>query len=241
VAEAIQAEAPDVTPEPPATEVTPETAIASEVPFADPALAGKEPRPRPASLEDPAENGSLDAATDAAVAAATADPEPPGEIVNATDLAVASSPVPPSRPSGLSARAATASSETSLRAAQEAASAAVASALAEAEADGEVATVTTGAEVASNEPSVGPTIPTRASVAAQATEENAIRLNRINLIGVFGGSSDRRALIRLPSGRFVKVQVGDRVDGGQVAAIGDSELRYTKGGRSYVLRVAEGG
>lgn len=86
-----------------------------------------------------------------------------------------------------------------------------------------------------------PQIPTVASVARQATIEDAINLRRLNLIGTYGQPNDRRALLRLPSGRYVKVQVGDNVDGGQVAAIGESDLRYVKGGRSIVLEVPDGG
>ncbi|MEM7752231.1 MAG: hypothetical protein AAF230_02395 [Pseudomonadota bacterium] len=83
-------------------------------------------------------------------------------------------------------------------------------------------------------------IPTTASVARQATVENAIRLNRINLVGVYGAPSDRRALVRLSSGRYVKVKVGDRVDGGTVAQITDSELYYRKGNRTLSLEVPQG-
>ncbi len=86
----------------------------------------------------------------------------------------------------------------------------------------------------------GLTIPTNASVARQATFENAIRLNRINLVGVYGAPSDRRALVRLSSGRYVKVKVGDRVDGGTVAQITDSELYYRKGNRTLSLQVPQG-
>ena len=85
--------------------------------------------------------------------------------------------------------------------------------------------------------SAAPSIPSSASVARQATEENAIHLNRINLIGVFGTPNDRRALVRLSTGRVVRVQVGDRLDGGQVAAIGENEVRYVKNGRNEVLRI----
>ncbi|ARE40058.1 Translation initiation factor 2 [Rhodovulum sp. P5] len=80
-----------------------------------------------------------------------------------------------------------------------------------------------------------PKIPTKASVAKQATLRNAINLNAVNLIGVYGSSSDRRALVRLPSGRYLKVKVGDRIDGGRVAAIGDDRVRYVKNGRNIVL------
>ncbi|MFN3146262.1 MAG: hypothetical protein ACE368_13960 [Paracoccaceae bacterium] len=82
-----------------------------------------------------------------------------------------------------------------------------------------------------------PTLPTTASVAREATETNAINLGKVNLIGVYGSSNDRRALVRMPSGRYVKVEVGDRLDGGQVAAIGDDQLRYIKGGRNITLQL----
>ena len=93
---------------------------------------------------------------------------------------------------------------------------------------------------ASVAPAVTPSIPSRASVARQATEQNAINLGKVNLIGVYGSPSDRRALVRLKSGRYVKVEVGDRVDGGRVAAIGDTELRYVKGGRNITLKLPKG-
>jgi hypothetical protein len=83
-------------------------------------------------------------------------------------------------------------------------------------------------------------IPTSASVARQATLEDAIQLNRVNLVGVYGSPSDRRALVRLPSGRYVKVKVGDRVDGGTVAAITDSTLQYKKGNRMVSLEIPQG-
>jgi len=84
---------------------------------------------------------------------------------------------------------------------------------------------------------VSPKIPSSASVTKQATVRNAINLSRINLMGVYGTPSNRRALVRLANGRYKKVQVGDRIDGGQVSAIGDSELRYQKGSRNIVLKM----
>ncbi|MHA6262412.1 hypothetical protein ACXYMO_04350 [Arenibacterium sp. CAU 1754] len=96
-------------------------------------------------------------------------------------------------------------------------------------------------EVASVAPrTVKPSIPSSASVARQATLDNAINLRRINLIGVYGTPSNRRALVRLPSGRYKKVKVGDSIDGGRVVAIGDSELRYQKGGRNLTLKIPSG-
>lgn len=87
---------------------------------------------------------------------------------------------------------------------------------------------------------VAPKIPSSASVSREATQKNAINLRRVNLIGVYGKPSDRRALIRLGNGRYQKVQVGDRLDGGQVSAIGDAELRYQKSGRNIILKMPRG-
>ena len=84
---------------------------------------------------------------------------------------------------------------------------------------------------------VSPSIPSSASVSREATTRNAINLKKVNLIGVYGKPSNRRALVRLSNGRFRKVKVGDRIDGGRVSAIGDSELRYKKGSRNLVLKM----
>jgi len=83
-------------------------------------------------------------------------------------------------------------------------------------------------------------IPSSASVARAATESNRIALRKVNLIGVYGSPGDRRALVRLANGRYQKVEVGDRLDGGQVAAIGDDELHYVKRGRTVVLKMPRG-
>ncbi|MDP3958965.1 MAG: hypothetical protein Q8Q26_02600 [Pseudorhodobacter sp.] len=83
--------------------------------------------------------------------------------------------------------------------------------------------------------SAAPTIPTKASVAKQATFVNAISLSQINLIGVYGTDSDRSALVRMANGNYKKVQVGSKIDGGVVAAITATEVRYQKGGRMITL------
>lgn len=87
---------------------------------------------------------------------------------------------------------------------------------------------------------IKPSSPSPGGVARQATIENAINLRRVNLIGVFGKPSQRRALVRLANGRYTKVQVGDRLDGGKVSSISDSELSYRKGGRNIVLSMPRG-
>ncbi|MGL4309038.1 MAG: hypothetical protein ACRCSU_01025 [Paracoccaceae bacterium] len=82
--------------------------------------------------------------------------------------------------------------------------------------------------------------PTRGSVAKTATVANAINLSKVNLIGVYGSAKNRRALIRTENGRYVKVEVGDRIDGGKVAAIGENQVSYVKGGRTVVLKMLRG-
>ncbi|MEN8950442.1 hypothetical protein [Planktotalea arctica] len=88
--------------------------------------------------------------------------------------------------------------------------------------------------------SVTPRVPSSTSVAKAATVKNAINLSRVNLIGVYGKPSSRRALVRLATGRYKKVKVGDRVDGGRVSAIGEEQLIYTKSGRNVTLRMPKG-
>jgi len=87
---------------------------------------------------------------------------------------------------------------------------------------------------------IKPSGPVNGTVARNATTTNAIKLNRVNLIGVFGKTSNREAMVRLKNGRMVKVKAGDRLDGGRVAAIGDGQLRYVKNGRNITLKMPQG-
>ncbi len=82
--------------------------------------------------------------------------------------------------------------------------------------------------------------PTSGSVADQATFVNALNLSRINLIGVYGTQSNRYALIRQSNGRYKRVEVGDRIDGGVIQAITANEVRYQKGGRLIALQMPQG-
>ena len=105
----------------------------------------------------------------------------------------------------------------------------------------------TAIAVASNEaegdseptPTASLKLPTRASVAKQATIKNVINPSALNLIGVYGTPAKRRALLRLPSGQYVKVEIGDRVDGGRIAAIDVDSLSYVKSGRNRVLKIPQ--
>ncbi len=85
--------------------------------------------------------------------------------------------------------------------------------------------------------SAAPSIPTKASVAKQATFANAINLSKLNLIGTYGTDSRRSALIRQSNGRYKKVKVGDRIDGGTIKAITETEVRYQKGGKLLSLKL----
>ena len=85
-----------------------------------------------------------------------------------------------------------------------------------------------------------PKIPTKASVAKQATFKNALNLSKLNLIGVYGTQSKRYALIRQANGKYKKIKVGDRIDGGRVEAITQNEVRYQKGGRLISLKMPKG-
>lgn len=60
---------------------------------------------------------------------------------------------------------------------------------------------------------------------------------KISLVGVFGTSSSRRALIRTSNGRYVKVKRGQNVGGWRVSAIGESTVKITRGVRSRTLRL----
>jgi hypothetical protein len=225
------------------------------------------PRARPTGLVERFERATLGGRTRAELAALKPQARPVSEQAQAvaaapaepSDYAVAVSIAPRDRPENFAARIAT---ETAVAAALAAppppapepapepapvvVAAAPAAAPAPAPAREEPAARTEPSEAdeyADGEPEVAsaaPDIPTTASVARQATLRNAMDLGDVNLIGVYGTERDRRALVRLPSGRMVKVEVGDRLDGGRIAAIGRDELRYTKGGRNITLEVPEG-
>ena len=85
-----------------------------------------------------------------------------------------------------------------------------------------------------------PKIPSNAKVSKEATIKNALKLNKLNLLGVYGTGSKKRALVRFSNGRRQMVSVGDKLDGGKVAAIGDTELRYVKSGQNVVLKLPKG-
>ncbi|OOY31621.1 hypothetical protein [Thioclava sp. F36-6] len=212
------------------TELASTQAPASEsAAVANPELAALRPERRPTSIQE-AVSAAVQAQDDAV--AENTDP-----FAGATALAVARSAPPPTKPRNFS------------RSVEKALAAAIAAepapSVAAAAARAPVATPVPDprpADLDEPEPTAAPPrLPTSASVARQATEENVINLRKINLIGLYGSSSNRRALVRLSNGRFVKVGVGDRLDGGRVTQIGSNALTYKKGSRNLTLKLLQGG
>ncbi|WP_170557859.1 hypothetical protein [Ruegeria atlantica] len=185
-------------------------------------LAQKRPNPRPANLLESFERQQLGGRTREELAVLRPKLRPdslqssPQIDETPTALAVVRVPRPKPRPAGLTRPASTNTANL-----------------------GSTAAVNQNSdEAGSFQPkTVAPKIPSTASVARQATIDNAINLRKLNLIGVYGTPANRRALVRLPSGRYKKLKVGDRLDGGSVIAIGDSELRYQKRGRNVTLKM----
>ncbi len=179
-------------------------------------------RPATAPEDLGAQGASLNAQNEAALSAAAA-----AEAANPSVVAISRRPA--ARPGDLS-RAVEAAVAAAVR---EPAPVEVAAAAPQAEAKPEELDELDEPEVAS----AAPRIPTKANVAKQATFANAINLSKINLIGVYGSQSKRHALIRQSNGRYKKVTVGDRIDGGTIQAITENEVRYQKGGRLIALKM----
>ncbi|MFW8594803.1 hypothetical protein [Cribrihabitans neustonicus] len=210
---------PPQTPDRP--DPAPETA--AEAAARDRVLSQKRPRPRPDDLAETAERAQHGGLSRAELASLRPRPRPASrkpsdeDRLPATAQAVRSSQLPRARPANF----ANLVDRARRNGANETASAQVAAVPAAAAAP-------------------APRIPSSASVARRATTGNALNLRKLNLIGVYGTPSDRRALVRLPSGRYKKVKVGDRIDGGRVIAIGESRLQYQKSGRNRTLEMPNG-
>ncbi len=253
------------TPPPSGTEAADPALTATETPPADPALAGFRPRPRPDGLTPAADDDAALATGDAADFAGVRPLPRPSTVLAAAsssrpaaaaDLGAQGASLTAQRDADLAAAAAEEAANPSIvaisrrpaarpRDLSRAVEAAVAAAVRE-PAPEEVAaadpppTLKPEEQDELDEPdtaSAAPRIPTKASVAKQATFVNAINLSKTNLIGVYGTQSRRYALIRQSNGRYKKVQVGDRIDGGTIQAITEGEVRYQKGGKLVALKM----
>ncbi len=197
--------------------------------LADPTLAGKRTRARPSNLrvlQPEPETSAIEAAIAKDLETA---PETP--VIRGTKLAVAVSPKPKTRPRTL-ARVV----ERVTREAKRTNASVKSDSSAGVSASGG-STRATAKLPKSAKGTVKSAPPSNATVARAATEKSRFKKSRMNLVGIFGAPNKRRALIRLSSGRYVKVQNGDKVSGWKVSAIGESSLRIKKGSRDQVLRI----
>ncbi len=255
---------PPRVPEPRPADVTAAAALGAAPPAADaplpvnPALQGKRSQPRPEGLVPaaPADQGALAPSVDSRLAGLRPQARPTTTLAAGEEARLASAsaslaalPEASLAPDSLRSTMAVAISrkpEARPQDESESLEAVIAAAIRATEPEPEVvetAPARNAAPEADNEPEVvaaAPSIPTRASVAKQATFKNAINLSKVNLIGVYGTDSNRHALIRQTNGRFKKVRVGDKIDGGQIAAITGSEVRYKKGGKMVTLAMPKG-
>ena len=81
---------------------------------------------------------------------------------------------------------------------------------------------------------------TKKSIVKLATQKNTINKRKLNVLSIYSRGSEKRAIVLFPTGQTKLVKVGDRLDGGRVAAIGTSEIRYIKGGNNLVLKIPQG-
>ena len=179
--------------------------------------------PPETALPDPVADPSLAVADTVAAILAAAPPDP---LAGATPLAIASARVPEPRPQNFAEVVASAEARSTTATATAAPQ------------DASLAVIEPPVQIAPE--TVAPSGPVSGDVAANATLAEAIDLREVNLIGVFGRPNDRRALVRLANGRYVRVGVGDSLDGGQVAAIGDNALNYVKRGQTITIAIPNG-
>ena len=234
--------------------LTTTTATAAEPIYSDPALADKRPKLRPEGLVNPAsatakQGEALAPAADsrfatvrpqvrpAAMTTQTAAIAPDAAVTNAaanaslalngvkpSKLTVAVSKMPAVRPNGMN----------------QAVNAAVAAAVRAPEPQQQTARAAPEAEAEPEVQAAAPSLPTNASVAKQATTVDALNLSRVALLGIFGTSAGRYAMIRQSTGGVKRVVVGDSIDGGRIAAITENAVQYQKGGRMLTLALPTG-
>lgn len=177
------------------------------VALADPSLAGKKSQARPAGLR----------VTEPEPEVLVASVDPQNTISSASAFAIAKSPAPKSRPSRLDRVVKRVSAEPS-------------------DTGGRTKTTATTPRAAVGTVKAPPE-PTHTNVANAAAERSNFRKSRMSLVGVFGTPNARRALVRMSTGRYVKVKAGDSLGGWKVSAIGDDNLRIKKGSRDQVLKI----
>lgn len=215
---------PRPTDEPTTTESDAEEATGEE----QPDYAGFKPRLRPSDLIQTHERSIYGGLTRAELAQRKPELRPesaqsaPDVDLAPTEFAVATSLIPSVRPDDFAATVAAAQA---------------ARAAAQTQSNSNNTATASASSSSSGARSSGPSIPSSASVARQATIRNAIRLNRLSLVGIYNTGGTRRALMRTRNGRYRRVEVGDRIDGGRVQAIGQNSLQYVKGSRNITMEL----
>lgn len=71
--------------------------------------------------------------------------------------------------------------------------------------------------------------PTGTGLANAATLKGALVLNQTSLLGVFGTSKNRRALLRMSDGQMRRVSQGEVIDGWVISRIQATSMRMTRG------------
>ncbi|MEM7547535.1 MAG: hypothetical protein AAF367_18560 [Pseudomonadota bacterium] len=79
--------------------------------------------------------------------------------------------------------------------------------------------------------------PAGPGAANAATLKDAIQLEELNLLGVFGSKDSRRALLRLPDGQVMRVKQGSVIDGWVISRITATSMRITRGGTAETLTI----
>lgn len=78
---------------------------------------------------------------------------------------------------------------------------------------------------------------TNSQAAEHATQNNALRLGRMQLIGTFGPETDLRALLRHPDGQIETLTVGSQTAMGRVVAIAQGTLHIAQADREKILHL----
>ena len=73
-----------------------------------------------------------------------------------------------------------------------------------------------------------------------ATEKGVLDLYSVSLIGTTGSEDERRALVRMPSGRIETLTVGDMLRGRRIDAIEPARLLMSRNGDQSVLEMPKG-
>ncbi|WP_010140443.1 hypothetical protein [Oceanicola sp. S124] len=69
--------------------------------------------------------------------------------------------------------------------------------------------------------------------AALATQEEALPMRELALLGTLTGPAGPEALLRLPGGGITRARPGDKLEGVQITAITNGELLLLARGRSF--------